>query len=159
MTKNRFALIALSVILLTALVGCGSIAPQATATPVPTSTTVPTNTPIPIPPKLGHYVGTNPDVSFDITASGVENFTITIPFGGDVQCKLGPFDPTSIKPDSTFTISLTVSQDSTAPDTLINGTIGENEITGKYSDDFCSNGGYSEQITPGFSGTWSASLK
>ena len=36
-------------------------------------------------PKPGHYSGTNPEVSFDITASGVENFKIIIHYPGDSE--------------------------------------------------------------------------
>jgi hypothetical protein len=85
MTKNRFALIALSVILLTALVGCGSIAPQATATPVPTetpvplptvtSTPVPTQTPLPVPTKVSL-----PDISGVVKEYGL------VPYTGDFTC-------------------------------------------------------------------------
>jgi hypothetical protein len=49
MTKNRFALLVLSVILLTALVGCGTPVPASTPTPIPTNTTIPTNTPTTTP--------------------------------------------------------------------------------------------------------------
>jgi hypothetical protein len=54
--------------------------------------TLPTTTPFPtaIPPKLGHYEGTN--VSFDITASGVENLysslTVACPVSGEPVLKI-----------------------------------------------------------------------
>jgi hypothetical protein len=48
--------------------------------------TLPTDTPFPtaIPPKLGHYEGT--DVSFDITTSGVENFNSTLGVSANFGC-------------------------------------------------------------------------
>jgi hypothetical protein len=56
--------------------------------------TTPTPTPIPtlMPPKLGHFTGT--DVSFDVTAAGIENFTLK---GGCV---------TPIGPGQELTLSL-----------------------------------------------------
>ena len=46
MTKNRFALIALSFVLLVNMAGCGVLQAPPTSTPVPTPTLVPTATPI-----------------------------------------------------------------------------------------------------------------
>lgn len=62
MTTKRFILFAVSVVILAALVGCGSLPAQPTATPVPsdtsaptvtqTPTTLPTQTPLPTPTKV-----------------------------------------------------------------------------------------------------------
>jgi hypothetical protein len=147
MKINRITLLFLSIIMILGLVGCGGSAlPK--ATPVPTK----------VPVTLGHYSGTNPEVSFDITANGVENFTLTIPFGGTDTCTLGPLDTTAVKSDGTFAFSLMIMKDSTTPDLSINGTIAGTAISGKYADQVCGSGSHIEKVTPGYSGNWSASL-
>jgi hypothetical protein len=139
-------------------------APPPTATAVPD---IPTEPPTPAPstpsiraPQLGHYEGTGPEASFDLTEAGVESFFLVVPFGAYGQgntCTIGPLDATLELMGVSFTIEQTVGE---GPDAfqalLIEGTIFPSSpvstATGTYSITLCG-----DTITaPPSHGFWSA---
>jgi hypothetical protein len=112
-----------------------------------------------MPPASGIYstiFGTEPGVSLDLENSYIESFSITIPFGSGDNCTVGPLNSAKINPDGTFTISQSVIQNSTQPNIIISGTIGGNVVSGTYSVDVCGTGNRWEQVSPPYTGTWSA---
>ena len=109
-----------------------------------------------LPPKLGHYTGTNPDIVFDVTASGIENFSVTIVYNGGTggahiteECNYKT-DPMSLKSNGTFSYTMTF-ENSTQTAVSITGRINGDKANGNYSDSICAHG---SQIR----GKWSASL-
>jgi len=110
------------------------------------------------PPKLGHYTGTNPDVTFDITSKGIENFEITVPFAGST-CTLGPLsEPLSIKSNGAF--SYKVDLPGSKISNSLTGKIAGDVVSGNDTFLFCMDGG---QLTTGDIlnpplDKWSASL-
>jgi hypothetical protein len=105
-------------------------------------------------PSYGQYKGTNPNVSFTLTSSGVVAFVVMLD-----QCNgINGLSTGTLERDGTFTI-LEQSPGDTEPSVLITGKITGNTATGTYQAtriaDFCDNvSGFGSRI----SGTWSAKL-
>ena len=85
------------------------------------------------PPKIGHYTGTNPDVSFDITSEGIQNFGINMAVNvGNVPYNcVDTFDgvATSINPDGSFSDNFN--------EEVIRGAVNGGNVEGHYIDDGC----------------------
>ena len=83
---------------------------------------------VPTPPKLGHYIGSNPDVSFDITENGVENFSATPT--KNLSCSHDPFPTVPIDPNNgafTFTSPSMDKINGNVEDNLANGSFWLND--------------------------------
>lgn len=145
-TKQRI-LAAIIVVVSLGFLGCGS-----EQTPVPTSVPVPTNTATSIPIVPGRYKGANPDISFDITTSRIENLVIKIPWALETFCELGPFDPVNIGPDSSFSYTAVTTTNSSQTDVVINGHFDGQIFSGDYTVNACG----PDLLNPGFTATWSA---
>ena len=107
-----------------------------------------------VPPKLGHYEGTNPNVSFNVTAAGIENFTITVPFGagfGVTTCTLGPLDTLNIKSDGSFSYHI-----DSKSNVSITGKISGDTVNGNFSFLLCMEGGQLSILNNPSEGKWSA---
>lgn len=159
MKTKRFTLIVLSFVLSASMAGCGIVQAQPTSIPVPTNTPIPTSTPIPMPPKLGHYTGKNPEVSFDLTASGIEKFTITIPLNGSGTCLAEPSGILDINSkDGSFS-----NQEAKTDSVNISGIINGGNVNGDYSVNSCITMGSDGSLSMTFfqnplQGKWSANL-
>jgi len=180
MKNNRFTLLSLSLILFVCMTGCGTLQTPPTATPVPTTVPVPTETPVPTltpmptntptntPVPIMLYIGTNPDVSFDVTSSNVENLKITVPFGKNETCTIGPLEDLFVASDGSFFYTFKIQSDTSKPDIYITGKISGDSAEGNYSLDICEISGvvptplpapsgiYTWSFTPVYSGSWSA---
>jgi hypothetical protein len=111
MKISRFAQLAVAVFLLTSLVGCKGI----------------------LPPKVGHYTGTNPNISFDITSEGIQNLSIimTANIGNVPNTCTGSAGslPISIQPDGSFSFKFNQQ--------AISGVVDGSSVKGHYTDDTC----------------------
>ena len=125
MKIKYFTLIVFSA-LAAAIVG-GCAANQTQSTEIPTSAS----------PIIGHYKGTNPDTVFDITTSGIENFSITVPLETSQLCQLGGFGTIKINSDNSFTYTETDQANVSHPDIIINGKIEGSNVSGDYSYNTC----------------------
>jgi hypothetical protein len=115
--KSRMFLVVTSFVLILSLSGCGGEA------------------------QLGHFEGTDPDVSFDVTEGGIENFTITIG-----NCDIGP-ENTPIKSFGSFTIVQT--------DVIsVTGKVNGKSASGNYNITMCGGWLYAQADK----GKWTANL-
>jgi len=121
---------------------CSTLKPEQTPTTNPTI------------PKAGHWEGSNPVVSFDITSEGkIINLTISIPYGGST-CNIS-IAAVAIQPDYTMALDLTSTE--TLSIGYVNGIFHNVEMSGKYLIKMC---GQSISFIPGedkdrdWSATW-----
>ena len=109
-------------------------------------------------PVPGHYEGTDPSVSFDVTAAGIENFSVTVPFSSGT-CTLAPNDPMIIESNGSFSFQTAMGEDSSKPGVSISGKIKGSTVNGNYSLVLCFGGGQlTIQLEPS-EGEWSATLQ
>lgn len=109
-------------------------------------------------PKLGHYIGKNPNISFDVTTSGIENLTIDIPSSKDFMCTIEPLcGVITMNSDGTFSYSFQPMFGIGSPNT-ISGKINGGTANGFYSIDICQQKGNLTSFYIPFKGKWSASL-
>ncbi|MGA3292056.1 MAG: hypothetical protein ABSC49_02840 [Candidatus Microgenomates bacterium] len=139
-------------------------------TPVPTGTSVatvipsatktfgPTETPTRIPVINGHFIGTNPIVSFDEILWEITNFKITVPFKNNTTCTLSHPYFMDIDSKGTFSYSVYVWGNSKEPDIIVTGKLNDNSISGTYSIDICYGNEYSDKTISPYTGTWNAIL-
>jgi uncharacterized lipoprotein YehR (DUF1307 family) len=109
-----------------------------------------------IPPKLGHYTGTNPDITFDVTPLGIENFSATITYSGgtggvqlSTSCNYKDPNPISLTSNGSFSYKMNF-DNPTKTSVNITGKINGDKADGNYSDSFCAHGNLAK-------GKWSAS--
>jgi hypothetical protein len=114
-----------------------------------------------MPPALGHYTGTNPSVSFDVTGSGIENFRMTIPMDSGPCIVPAPLTyPVDIGSDGSFSYSYQAKQGvmSINEPNVISGVVNGGNVQGTYSVDVCVDGDFLSVYGQLFNGSWSASL-
>ncbi|MHC1782487.1 MAG: hypothetical protein AB9891_06955 [Anaerolineaceae bacterium] len=175
MASKRHNLIVLSFFLLVGMTGCGTLQVQPISTPVPTGTieplisTVPvsstaltatpsetitisqSSTPVNLPPVPGHYIGINPNVSFDLSGREITNFTITIPLDVHI-CNLDASSAINLLPDGSFSAG-----DYKSPN-KISGKVNGDRVNGNYSLGICLEGRQGIAFASAHEGKWSASL-
>ncbi len=120
--KNKMSLVVTSLVLIVSLSGCGGEA------------------------QLGHFEGTDPNVSFEVTEGGIENFTITIG-----SCAIGPVN-TPMKSSGSFTIVQTAVDGTTV--ISITGKVKGKSTSGNYNITMCGGWVYAHADK----GKWAANL-
>jgi len=109
-------------------------------------------------PVLGHYEGTDPGVSFDVTAAGIENFSITVPFSNGT-CTFAPTNPLIIESNGSFSFETALGENSSDPDIYFSGKIKGSTVSGTYSVRICVGGGQLSIQSEPSKGEWSATLQ
>jgi hypothetical protein len=111
MNTKHWAITILLLVMSLAVSGCGAgqlfgpaKTPTPTPTPTPTSTATPANTPTFVPghPQAGHWEGTEPSISFDVSSDNtIVNFSATVSFANSF-CTIKIPTPAAINSNGTI---------------------------------------------------------